>query len=115
MTVTYQNGPAIGTVYGRKVGNTNFSYSVSMAGARNTFRWSKPRLYLFLGRQQPNRRGPLGDVPHDEHDVRRTEEFVRASMRNRIPAFAEDTPHKDLIACLYTATNGLIGDGKHYQ
>lgn len=97
MTLTTQAGPAIGTVYGRLAANTNYNYSTSMGGSRRQFRWSKPRLYIFLCKPHHNCRGPRGYVSGDKHDLRRTEELIRTCMHNRVPALAEEPQTESVI------------------
>lgn len=49
MDINQKFGPRLRDVYGRKVAVNKFAYSYSMGGKRGTFRWSKQKLYKFLG------------------------------------------------------------------
>lgn len=51
MVLTTQAGPSLGNVYGRWAASTNYYYSDSMKGGYRQFKWSKPRLYIFLGKR----------------------------------------------------------------
>jgi cytochrome c2 len=57
MDVNQKFGPLLRDVFGRKVAVKKFAYSYSMGGKRGTFRWSKQKLYKFLGIEILNFRG----------------------------------------------------------